>query len=424
MSGLSKNEVSVKELLKESDGIVLMKYEQTEEILQGVVKKFEDFKEVTVDNFEEAKKARAEVREFRYSIQNVAKHNSGIFNQLKKNDSEQANKLIEIIQPTEDLLDNGIKAIEEKKKREKEERERKEQERITAISKMIAEYKSFFDVKITIGKTQEELDEVNSKLEELKSKFDEFMEFRFEAEDIYDEFIESRSIIQQRIDEELKLREEQKALEEQRKQQEEEKAKLEAEKAEIEKQKAEILKQKEEAEAQLKKQQEEAEALRKKQQEEEEAKLQAERDKIKAEQIKFVSESRIKFLIHNQFSLKDDEYILQDKSGKIYSVRKENIEDLNLTAESFSKLVLDFIDKVKSSNKTHEALEEASKKLKQAHIDAKKELKQVCDKTQFIQEIEGSLNKVLFKSELLNQEFDIAKNQIVTAIDNFLQKFQ
>jgi hypothetical protein len=423
MSNLQKNEISVKDLLKESEGVVLLKYDQTEEILQNVVKKFETIKEVTSENFEEAKKARAEVREFRYSIQNVTKHNSGIFNQLKKKDSEQADKLISIIQPTEDMLDNGIKAIEEKKKREKEERERKEQERISLISKMIAEYKSYFEVRITIGKTQQELDEVNSRLEELKNKFDDFMEFRFEAEDIYDEFIESKSIIEQRINEEIKLREEQKALEEQRKQQEEEKAKLEAEKAEIERQKAEILKQKEEAEAQLKKQQEEAEALRKKQQEEEEAKLQLERDKIKAEQIKLVSEARVKLLIEKQFALKDDEYILQDKSGKIYSVRKENIEDLNSTPESFAKLVLDFVEKVKSSNKTFEALQEASNKLKQAYQEAKKELTTVINKTQFLTEIEVALNKVQFKSELLQEDFNKMQIEINCILEHFIAKY-
>jgi predicted nucleic acid-binding Zn-ribbon protein len=421
---LSKNEVSVKELLNESEGLVLMKYEQTENILQDVVKKFSSITEVTSENFDEAKKARAEVREFRYSIQNVTKHNSGIFNQLKKSDTEQANKLIGIIQPTEDLLDNGIKAIEEKKKREKEEKERKEQERITSISKMIADYKAFFDVKITIGKTQEELDEVNSKLEELKSKFDEFMEFRFEAEDIYDEYSESKDVIQKRIDEEVKLREEQRILEEQKQQQEKERLELEKQKKELEEQKAEIEKQKAEAEAQLKKQQEEAEALRKKQQEEEEQKLAEEREKIKQEQIRLVSEIRGKQLVENGFSKVETGYELIDKLGNIYEIRNENIQDLNSNDDMFSSLIVDFVSKFNSANEQFDKEQKELEKSKIEFSDAQKELSEVCDKTQFIQTIENALNSVSFKSERLVQDFNFLQEDIALAIDKFLQKYQ
>lgn len=201
MTQVAKQEENVKDVLKASTSIVLMDFEETKENLKEIVSKFDHIQEVTKENFEVAKESRAQVREARYKIQNVTDHNKKILNTAKKDLESNAKELIEIIEPTENRLDAGIKAIENEKKLKKERKEREEQERITKISSEIARYKSELEIIVRVGTTNEELDKFNAILDEMKSKMNDgfFAEFNFEAEDIETEFIDKIEIIQGRI---------------------------------------------------------------------------------------------------------------------------------------------------------------------------------------------------------------------------------
>ena len=125
------HKVKLKEVLKGSEGelIVLQDFEQTKETLVEVARKYENLV-ITKENLKEGKEARAEIREFRFGVQNITKHNKDLLNKAKNEMEDTMGGLIELIKPTEDKLDAQIKEIENAVKIEKERKEQEERERI------------------------------------------------------------------------------------------------------------------------------------------------------------------------------------------------------------------------------------------------------------------------------------------------------
>lgn len=278
-----EQKISIKEIIKGSKGelISLLDFNETSEVLTSIAKKYEAH-EVTDENFKESKEIRAEIREFRYSIQNIEKHNTKLLNDAKKIQKDASEKLIGIISPVEDKIDSQIKEIENRKQLEKEARERAEAERIANISKRIAETRSSLEIKFQIGKTKEDLkffDDIIDNIEETKEQFEEF---EFEAEDLILEFKEKRQVIVNRIEEQIQLEAEKVKLEAEKLEQEKLQAQLKAQQEEINKQRAELEAEKQKAnEERLAKEKAEQE----KKEAEEKAKAQAELEaKQKAEQ--------------------------------------------------------------------------------------------------------------------------------------------
>lgn len=262
-----EQKISIKEIIKGSKGelISLLDFNETSEVLTSIAKKYEAH-EVTDENFKESKEIRAEIREFRYSIQNIEKHNTKLLNDAKKIQKDASEKLIGIISPVEDKIDSQIKEIENKKQLEKEAREKAEAERVANISKRIAEVRSTLEVKFQIGKNEYDLrlfDDVIQVLNETKESFEEF---EFEAEDLVQEYSQKREVIVNRINEQKEL--------------EAQKIKVEAERLEQEKLQAELKAQQEE----INKQRAELEAEKQKANEERLAKEKAEQDKKEAEE--------------------------------------------------------------------------------------------------------------------------------------------
>jgi hypothetical protein len=99
---------------------------------EQLIKLADDYKNlvVTEETFEQSKKARLVIRQERYDIQKIEKANNSILNDLKKQNKAIAGDLIEIIQPTENKIDEQIKAIEAKKAEEKAEKERQKAEQM------------------------------------------------------------------------------------------------------------------------------------------------------------------------------------------------------------------------------------------------------------------------------------------------------
>lgn len=423
MTEVSK-EVSVKELIRQSEGslIKLQSYEETEETLKGLVSKFSHIEKVNEDNFEESKKARAEIREHRYAIQNVTKHNADILNNLKKEDKSQADKLIEIIAPTEDKIDEGIKYIENEKKRIKEEKERKEQERITTISKWIAEYKSFFEVKITIGKTQQELDEVNSKLEELKNKFDDFMEFRFEAEDLIEEYETKREIIQKRIDEEKFIQEENVRLAKEKEEQDKKAEELRLEQEKFQKEKEEFEAKKKAEEERIAKEESERQAKIKQEDEERLAKQKAqEQEELKIKQEKIIS-FRKELLIKSGFTdLINGSYVQKSKvSNDEYSL-KINIDESN---EEFDQKLSLLQERIKKEDEIFIKEQEEAKQKESEFIEAQNQ--SVMFIKEFTYEAESLIEKYenLIDNNIVKDEFALISKAIKESISTYKQFFK
>ncbi len=219
MSELEKvvESTKIKTLIEESNGelIKIQDYEQTSENLAELVKKHDHIQEITKENFEDAKKARLELREARYALQNVYKHNNDVLNRAKKMLKEDNEALIAIIEPAENRIDSGIKAIEQEKEREKAEKERLENERIDKINErlkffrnLINEHQHGFQKSniehLEIGKNQI-IECINA---------DEFQEFTYEADALKDLFDVAVQNVQAKIDHEAKLIEEKKKQEE------------------------------------------------------------------------------------------------------------------------------------------------------------------------------------------------------------------
>lgn len=87
---------------------------------------------VTPETFEEAKKARAALKAKRVEISKIAKRNTDALNDLKNQNWANEAAMIGEIEPTENKIDEGIKAIEQIKANEKAEKERLEREAVAA----------------------------------------------------------------------------------------------------------------------------------------------------------------------------------------------------------------------------------------------------------------------------------------------------
>lgn len=262
-----EQKISIKEIIKGSKGelISLLDFNETSEVLTSIAKKYEAH-EVTDENFIESKGIRAEIRDFRYSIQNIEKHNTKLLNDAKKIQKDASEKLIEIISPVENKIDLQIKLIENKKQLEKEAREKAEAERIANISKKIAEVRSTLEVKFQIGKTEEDLELFDALIDNIEETKEFYEEFEFEAEDLIQEYSQKREVIVNRINEQKEL--------------EAQKIKVEAERLEQVKLQAELKAQQEE----INRMRAELEAEKQKANEERLAKEKAEQDQKEAEE--------------------------------------------------------------------------------------------------------------------------------------------
>jgi hypothetical protein len=109
-----------------------------ESTMDDLITLVNDYANIVVNDetFEEAKKARATLRNKRVEIQKIEKQNTDQLNDLKNQNWANAEKLIAIITPTEDKIDSGIKAIENRKAEAKAEKERIEREKIEAAIRL------------------------------------------------------------------------------------------------------------------------------------------------------------------------------------------------------------------------------------------------------------------------------------------------
>lgn len=183
---------------KETDLAVLKPFDIQKSGLQSFIKDYENLV-VTEETLEESKKIRLLIREQRYAIQNILKDNKAVLNKIKDSQEEMAEELIGIIKPTEDKIDSGIKAIENKKAEEKARKDREEQERIEARrkalyslgmtwngSEFILEGRKVSDLivrELSDDKFSELLSEVQSDADALKAKREADEKQRKEAEE-------------------------------------------------------------------------------------------------------------------------------------------------------------------------------------------------------------------------------------------------
>ena len=153
--------------------VQLESYPEVMERFQLLAKKYSNLV-VTKETYKEGLKARSELREERYLIQNIIKNNKGVLNVAKKKMESDGAALIDVVFPIETEVDTKLKAIEAEKERIKAEKEAERQkiqaERIEKISKIQSEFTSA----IIAATTTEQCDEIKKQLLSFEVTEEEF----------------------------------------------------------------------------------------------------------------------------------------------------------------------------------------------------------------------------------------------------------
>lgn len=145
--------------------------ELVESQLIAIAKTVPDDVEVTIETLKESKFKNAELRDTRYALQNISKANQSSLNDTKKTDKEYYLGLIDIIKPKENLLSEGIKVIEEKKKAEKQEKADEEKNRIEAIRNKISSATNYIAKESTLCKTQNDIAKLQLLIDAIDDKW-------------------------------------------------------------------------------------------------------------------------------------------------------------------------------------------------------------------------------------------------------------
>jgi len=186
-----------------------------EEVLKGLVDKYDGLK-ANRDNYKkEIKEAEQSLRQIRYKLQKVNESNMALIKFAKEEASGSIERLINIIQPLEKRLHTEMKAMEKVIKDEKEQKEAAEKERKEKIDKALIEWELKLEKMISSASKQEELDKFDEELVTLEETFEEFAEKQFEAERLHAVFTARRTEIVTKI-QKIKEEEDKKIAEEER----------------------------------------------------------------------------------------------------------------------------------------------------------------------------------------------------------------
>jgi len=92
---------------------------------------------VNRDNLPQSREKLSEIRSYRYTLSNISKENQAKFNDLKRENKQELDDLIEIIVPKEKLLFDRIKQVEDQKKADLQAKKDAEINRVSRIKEAI-----------------------------------------------------------------------------------------------------------------------------------------------------------------------------------------------------------------------------------------------------------------------------------------------
>ncbi len=189
MSEIQVKEESVKQLISDSEGNLIQLKDHGESVkkITQELEIYKDFK-VTKENLKEAKENRTIIRQKRYDIQNLEKHNINVLNEAKKDLKADNEKLYNLITPIENRFDEEIKAVEAQKKAEKEAKEKLARERVENIKLHISETSSGLNEIYVNAESEEDLQRMKSQLNAFRLSLDTLEEFEFMGEGLIQEF--------------------------------------------------------------------------------------------------------------------------------------------------------------------------------------------------------------------------------------------
>lgn len=171
---------------------------EVEENLKSLANKYSSL-EVDKSNYKkEAHKAESELRNTRYSIQNLKKSTLSKIKDLRDNVDDKFEELIAIISPLENSIKTKVKAIKAEIIAEKEEAKRLAAERENKILDRL----KFWESKLedSLNDSENSIEKYEAILSELESEFDTFDEHTFQAKRIHAIFKGRKNEILSRIE--------------------------------------------------------------------------------------------------------------------------------------------------------------------------------------------------------------------------------
>lgn len=218
---LITKETPVKNILKEAVGtlIVFENKEATEKKLKQLVKdKDKDIKnlisipELNKEQLEEAKKIRAILRENRYGLQNISKHNTSVLNNAKKNNTLMIDELVVIITPSEDLIHEKIVAEENRIELAKQKEKEAEEKRILDIETKIADAGVFFEKELELYKNTKDWSKFDEFYKEFEENLEDLQEFEFEGSEVLEKYKKRKEDVLELEKKALELEQEKESL--------------------------------------------------------------------------------------------------------------------------------------------------------------------------------------------------------------------
>jgi hypothetical protein len=159
---------------------------------------------VTEELFDQAKKARQNLRAERFTIQKIQKANKGILNELKGQNDSIAAKLINIIAPVEGEIDLKIKSIEAKKSEVKAAKDRAKAEQMTEWNRKAQLILDHSDTLIN-ALTVEDIENVITQVDQVDLTEDQFGAYLLIAQQNVSKVLEQAETVMTRVKEAIKV---------------------------------------------------------------------------------------------------------------------------------------------------------------------------------------------------------------------------
>jgi len=178
----TKNFVPVSEIkTKVSGGLtVLTEDVLVKESLESLANSIPDDIVVTADNLTVYRGKLSELRQMRYALANIQDANNKTLNKMKSDDKAYFDGLISIIQPKEELLKDGVKNVEEEKKRIKQEKAEAELKRKQAIKDDVNNRTNEISTLSLLASTDDDIKKIENLILQLDNDWlDSLQEFEY-----------------------------------------------------------------------------------------------------------------------------------------------------------------------------------------------------------------------------------------------------
>lgn len=194
---LAVKETPIKNILKESVGVIInfTSKEETEKKLKKMVKdhskrlnELVEKEDLTKPEHEELKVINATFRDTRYELQNIDKHNTGVFNSAKKTSSGTIDEFKIIISPIEDKAKARLDAEENKIEAAKKAAKEAEEKRIKEIEDKITNAGLFFEEELEKARKSGDWSKYDEYYKTFENNLESLEQLEFEGTEVLEKY--------------------------------------------------------------------------------------------------------------------------------------------------------------------------------------------------------------------------------------------